>query len=58
VIQCCGRGEHEGKVDEYYCTDGGTVFLCERHLPTASIVVYDGKQPITAKYYDEVYSKK
>lgn len=58
MSECVCKGEHNGMVDEYYCTDGGTVFLCERHLPTASIVVYDEEQPITVKYYNEVYSKQ
>ena len=57
-MNCCARGEHEGKLDEYYCTDGGIVVLCEKHLPTCVFVVYDEGQPITVKYYDEVYSKK
>jgi hypothetical protein len=58
MSECASSGEHEGKLDEYYCTDGGTVILCERHLPECRVVVYDGKQPITVKYYDEVYSKQ
>jgi hypothetical protein len=59
MIECCARGEHKGKVNEYYCTDGGIVVLCEKHLPTCNVVVWDGPtQPITVKYYDEVYSKK
>jgi hypothetical protein len=62
TLGCIVSGQHGGRIDDYYCTDGGTVTLCENHLKTATVVVYDDSVrpavPVTVKYYNEVYSKK
>jgi hypothetical protein len=62
TVGCVVPGMHGGLIDDYYCTDGGIVTLCENHLKVAAIVVYDDSVsppvPVTVKYYNEVYSKK
>lgn len=58
ALQCRARSpDHTPDTDLYYCTDGGLVALCKKHLPDCQVVVWDGNQPMTKKYYDEVCSK-
>lgn len=56
---CCevNNSACEKNVAEYYTTAGTLATLCGVHLSEAHIV-WDGDNPITKKYYDEVYRWK
>lgn len=58
--KCCvtkNKENCDGEVDQYYGTDGGLAWLCKFHLNKSRHTMWDGPNPMSKKYYDEVYSK-
>lgn len=58
VTDAAKLGACEGELDDYCCSDGSLICLCEKHLPGCRFVMHDDGTPMSKKYYDEVYKPR